>query len=377
MKKFLVTILFLVSLSFATNLYTGTTLPTKSYESGTNNLDTSFAGSTLILSDNFWGKAIWGTQNWPKTFANMDLNDAGTANYDTFYQVIKECQKLFGEDSLYGVGQKYIYINRNFNWVKICTVTTAMNLVHLTDDYFKAKNGDLYFIYDNDSLLYKVSKNGGQPTAIVTTPKVIGFSFDNNNKIWFTTSNSLYKCDLDGNNKVLIKSNSIYSTIRTFVINTNDTSIIYRNPTSFYSIFHDKKSTSSDLCNLIPASIQDSIIWIKLDQNNDVWFSRTNKMTNYNELYKYDLDDTNSVTSYVARMPKARFVMNMKESNEYAYEAKGDTTYRHQLNHKPRLLKNIINDSVFYYDQTNKRIQYSCSLKVTDDNATQTPTYIG
>jgi hypothetical protein len=305
---------------------------------------------------------FWGVSTQKDVYSKFGiLNGAGLQiNYDSVFGVSNFINIYKTDSAIFEV-----ISNKTFKpYIDETGYTeTYTSSSSISSDFIKSHKTGLYILQNNSIYRIPFKPNGNTLIPIVTNQTVLGFYIDRNNKIWFTTSNALNCCDIDGLNQVLnIKTgNQFNSNIRMFVVTSQDTSFVYRKNSN--QLYVDSENTYIPMVAKIATdTIKDLII----DKNDNVLFSlRTTMLNSVIDtsyfLYKIQMNDT-SVTIF---KNKYNYFVVDPDSVESAIVGRGNKLYFYHLNFRPVLSRQT---SITEIGSVNNRITYKCTLNVTDDN---------
>jgi Bacterial Ig domain len=241
--------------------------------------------------------------------------------------------EFYNADSIIAIvdSSKFYYVKSSSNygmWNYICSTTTKIDIA---PKLVKTYAGWLYYIHNTN--LYRInSTTYEQPVAILSN--IIGYNFDYNGKLWYTTTNALNNCNPDGSNKTLNVKTGSYLTNDCFIVDPVNNTFIYDFKYSdHYSTYPywDRNDTIRQIANLQSTSVSDSISSFYFN-NKQIYLNCYSSVDQKYNVYKIDTDNKKMIR-YAST--KTYMVIN----NHRITYGKSDTTYYYNdelvKNHAP------------------------------------------
>ena len=233
-----------------------------------------------------------------------------------------------------------------------------------------AHKNNLYLIH-GDSLY--MANNSIFTSVINNSCSKVAF---NSNYIYSIYNQSLYRFNEDGSNKITLKTSRPYfDSVYSFAINPIDTTTFFSINKKDAGIYYDKNGNKEVIASCTYATY-DTLRGLFIDTTGDIWFHHYGVLDTVN-IYKIDnVNHTLTGWRYLdgnyPYPPSNDYHRNMfghyQTGNMTFYTGNKFIIKSYTINHKPKISRIAVNDTINYIDATSKQITYNCTLKVTDDN---------
>ena len=315
-----------------------------------------------------WANELWyydsSAQNW-KSFDSSDLNGGLTANakyinfypnpeYRSFWMVLRQTS---GGDGIWI--HQWDSTNQNFrlhDYIEGALISTRR--IQPVDD-------TLYFIIEDvNSYLYRTTSDSFEVISPNISLGLNDLFKATKTGIWYNNEEELYFYDFATSSISYIRDIPYYNfhTLNDHLSITSNNKIFYKNGSYFY-LDNDRV-----LLHGIYGNIRNYFI----GNQNDMWIYTDDY------LIKIDSDTRDSVIysmPHVSPLTTNYATSFINNETIYAYYKDASNKLsieRLNINHQPIFTNCKIMDSVYYVDAQSKRIIYTCTLNVVDDNQNDT-----